>query len=96
MHAVSVESEVIELRNPVTEVPAPESVIESRSDQGDTELNRWTIFLAIPFVLSAVFFMAAISTGQEWLIGGTLVTGPGLLIMAFIHLSLSSDTNGDR
>ena len=49
-----------------------------------------------PFVLSAVFFMGAISTGQEWLIGGSLVTGPGLLIMAFIYLSISSDTNGDE
>lgn len=59
------------------------------------EVNRWLFFLTVPFVLSAAFFMALISTGQLWLIGGALMTGPGLLIMAFIYLALSSDTNGD-
>jgi len=60
------------------------------------EVNRWITLLAFPFVLSAIFFMATISTGQLWLIGGALITGPGLLIMAFIYLALSSDSNGDR
>jgi hypothetical protein len=60
------------------------------------EVTRWLRLLGVPFVLSAAFFMAVISTGQLWLIGGALVTGPGLLIMAFIYLGLSSDTNGDR
>ena len=60
------------------------------------EANRWILLLSFPFVLAAAFFMGAISTGQEWLIGGALVTGPGLLIMAFIYLGLSSDTEGGR
>ncbi|HWB22741.1 MAG TPA: hypothetical protein VG652_07615 [Gaiellaceae bacterium] len=60
-----------------------------------TEVNRWIKLLTVPFLLSSAFFMATLSTGQLWLIGGALATGPGLLIMAFIHLALSSDTNGD-
>lgn len=66
------------------------------SKQAAAEVKRWITLLAFPFVLSAIFFMAAISTGQLWLIGGALVTGPGLLIMAFIYLALSSDSNGDQ
>jgi hypothetical protein len=65
-----------------------------QSAQAATELRRWYVFLGLPFLLAASFFMAAIGTGHLWLIGGTLVTGPGLLIMAFIYLGLSSDTNG--
>jgi hypothetical protein len=61
-----------------------------------TEINRWITFLMFPFVLSAAFFAATITTGQLWLIGGALITGPGLLIMAFIYLGISSDTNGER
>jgi hypothetical protein len=59
------------------------------------EVNRWIRILSVPFVLSAAFFMALISTGQLWLIGGALATGPGLLIMSFIYLSMSSDSNRD-
>jgi hypothetical protein len=67
-----------------------------QSAQAATELRRWYVLLGLPFALSALFFMGAIGTGHLWLIGGTLVTGPGLLIMAFIYLTLSSDTNGVR
>jgi hypothetical protein len=60
------------------------------------EVNRWIRLLTVPFVLSAAFFMALLSTGQLWLVGGVLVTGPGLLIMSFIYLSMSSDSNGEQ
>jgi hypothetical protein len=66
------------------------------SAQAAAELRRWTVFLTIPFVLSAICFAAAIGTGRLWLIGGALVTGPGLLIMAFVYLGLSSDANDGR
>jgi hypothetical protein len=79
------------VRTALLEVPTANS-----SAVATTEVNRWLLFLAFPFVLSALFFMATISTGQLWLIGGALVTGPGLLIMAFIYLALSSDSNGDQ
>jgi hypothetical protein len=65
-----------------------------RSAQEAAELRRWYLFLGLPFLLAASFFAGAIGTGHLWLIGGTLITGPGLLIMAFIYLALSSDTNG--
>ncbi len=59
------------------------------------EINRWALLLGIPFVLSSLFFMAMLATGDAWLVAGSLVTGPGLLIGTVIHLSLSSDTNSD-
>ena len=58
------------------------------------EVNRWMLLLSVPFVLASIFFMATLATGDEWLIGGALATGPGLLIVAFIYLALSSETNG--
>ncbi len=98
MHVVSLErSTALELLSQTKRATAPKIAVEARPDKTvATELNRWALFLVLPFVLSAGFFMAAISTGHEWLIGGTLITGPGLLIMAFIYLSISSDTNGDQ
>ena len=60
------------------------------------ETNRWMRLLTIPLVLSAACFMGLLATGQLWLIGAVIVTGPGLLIMSFIHLSMSSDSNGDN
>ena len=100
MHAASVAPP----RSPVTlerpaaiEPAAPHTTTAAdQSAQAATELRRWYVLLGLPFALSALFFMGAIGTGHLWLIGGTLLTGPGLLIMAFIYLALSSDTNGDQ
>ena len=64
------------------------------SAEAAAEVRRWFLLLGFPFVLAAIFFMAVIATGSLWLIGGAIVTGPGLLIMAFVYLGLSSDTNG--
>ena len=75
---------------------APEPAVAALNpfpDEG-AEIKRWSLVLGLPFVLSAAFFMAVLATGQQWLIGGALLTGPGLLIMAVIYLSLTSDTDG--
>ena len=71
------------------------AVASHSAASASAEVKRWAIFLTVPLVLSAAFFMALISTGHLWLIGGSLVTGPGLLILGFIYLAMSSDTNGD-
>lgn len=57
------------------------------------ETNRWVALLAIPFVLATVFFGAAISSGQEWPIGPAVVFGPILLILVYVYLMLTGDTN---
>jgi hypothetical protein len=99
MHAVSVapprSPATLERPAPV-ERAAPQATTTAAADQfarAATELRRWYVFLGLPFVLSALFLMGAIGTGQLWLMGGTLVTGPGLLIGAYIYLAISSDTN---
>jgi hypothetical protein len=56
------------------------------------ELRRWLLLLTPPFVLSGVFFAAAVATGVQWLIGPAIAVGPMLLILMFIYLGLSSDT----
>lgn len=72
--------------------PSIEAMVADRA--GETaEINRWAILLGIPFVLASLFFMAMLATGEAWLVAGSLVTGPGLLIAAVIYLSLSSDSN---
>jgi hypothetical protein len=95
MHAVPVELR-LELASDAARAARLERRAADRTDAVTAELNRWITFLAVPFVLSAIFFMGAIGTGREWLIGGALVTGPGLLLAAFIYLSLSSDTTGSE
>ena len=57
------------------------------------ELHRWLWFLLPPLTISAVFFALAIGTGVVELIGAALFFGPMLMILAFIYLGLSSDSN---
>jgi hypothetical protein len=57
------------------------------------EQRRWVSLLAVPFILSSTFFAATIGTGILWLLAPAMVFGPGLLILAFIYLSISSDSN---
>jgi hypothetical protein len=57
------------------------------------ELNRWLRFLVPPFVISGVFFALAIGTGVQELIAPALFFGPMAIILAFIYLGLSSDSN---
>ena len=76
MHAIS----AAPTRSPVTvdRHAPPEQVAAhtgvEQSAEAATELRRWYVFLGLPFLLAASFFMAAIGTGHLWLIGGTLVT----------------------
>ena len=99
MHAVSVAPSTARIapeRHLLVEAePRDALVVVNHSAAASAEVRRWLIFITVPLVLSAVSFMAVISTGHLWLIGGSLVTGPGLLIIAFIYLGISSDTNGD-
>jgi hypothetical protein len=58
------------------------------------EERRWLLMLGIPFLASACFFAATIGTGLLWLLAPAMVLGPALLILAFVYLGISSDTNG--
>jgi hypothetical protein len=57
------------------------------------ELYRWLRFLVPPFVISGAFFALAIGTGVQELIAPALFFGPMVIILAFIYLGLSSDSN---
>ncbi len=58
------------------------------------EERRWLLMLGLPFVASSCFFAATIGTGILWLLAPAMIFGPGLLILAFVYLGISSDTNG--
>ena len=55
--------------------------------------TRWLVLLGIPFVVGGALFGAAISSGQMWLLGPAAVFGPGVMILGFTYLALTSDTN---
>jgi hypothetical protein len=57
------------------------------------EEHRWLLMLVIPFAVSAAVFGAAIGTGLLWLMGPAAVLGPGLIIIGFVYLGLTSDKN---
>jgi len=81
---------------PVLATPVPETVALELVEHSPTEIaeeHRWLLSLGIPFVVSAACFAAAIGTGWGWLIGPALVLGPMVIIVGFIYLGLSSDTN---
>ncbi len=102
MHVTPAQPRVAPVRTPTTrphqgliERAAPDATLAAdQSALAAAELRRWALFLGVPFLLSAVFFMAAIGTDTLWPIGGSLLTGPGLLVAAVIYLGISSDTNG--
>jgi hypothetical protein len=98
MHAIPVTQPLAtpEYAAPIAHPVLHEVATPTRAAVESAEVNRWIRLLTVPFVLSAAFFIALLSTGHLWLVGGVLVTGPGLLIMSFIYLSMSSDTNGDQ
>lgn len=57
------------------------------------EIHRWVQLLAAPFVTSAAFFGLALGTGTEWPMAPAVLLGPTLMIVAYIYLMLSGDTN---
>ncbi len=77
---------------PITLVPTSEPEPD-RSALASREMLRWVRWLGIPFVLAAVFFAAAIGTGQMWLMGLAWGLGPELMILGYIYLSLTSEAN---
>ncbi|MBV8081234.1 MAG: hypothetical protein JO186_12770 [Actinobacteria bacterium] len=72
---------------------APEVV--SRFEIETAEMNRWLRMLVPPFFLSGTAFAFAIATGWQWLIGVALFVGPTFIILAFIYLGLTSESNGE-
>jgi hypothetical protein len=66
----------------------------SASSVAENEERRWLLMLGIPFVVSACFYGATIGTGILWLLAPAMVLGPALIILAFVYLGISSDTNG--
>ena len=79
------------------DVPAETSVpVASRRAVADpsADIRRWVFGLGIPFTFGAVFFGAAIGTGNQNLLAPAIVLGPILMMFAFILLCIGSDTNG--
>jgi hypothetical protein len=87
--------QVLEETAPLTLVPASEPQPTVPAAAEGRELMRWVRWLGIPFVLSAVFFGAAIGTGQLWLMGLAWGFGPELIILGYIYLSISSEANSE-
>jgi|SRR5579862_432616 len=71
---------------------SPEAI--DHSPMEISEEHRWLRMLCPPLALSAAAFAAAVATGQQWLIGAALLLGPMVIIIGFIYLGLTSDTNG--
>jgi hypothetical protein len=78
---------------PIALVPTSEPEPVDWAGTGSREMLRWVRWLGIPFVLGAVFFAAAIGTGQMWLMGLAWGFGPELMILAYIYLSITSEAN---
>jgi hypothetical protein len=75
--------------------PATPAFAESSSASvAEREERRWLSLLVPPFIISSLFLGATIGTGTLWLLAPTMVFGPFLLILAFIYLSITSDSNG--
>ena len=72
----------------------PAFVESSSASVAATEERRWLSLLVPPFIVSSAFFAATIGTGILWLLAPAMVFGPFLLILAFIYLSITSDSNG--
>ena len=78
---------------PAPIAPAARGDASTAAAAESAEMHRWLWFLVTPFVAGGTFFALAIGTGVGELIAPALVFGPMLLILAFIYLGLSSDSN---
>jgi hypothetical protein len=74
-------------------VPVPPDDASTARTTETAELHRWLRLLLPPFVISGAFFALAIGTGVQELIAPALFFGPMAIILAFIYLGLSSDSN---
>jgi hypothetical protein len=59
------------------------------------EQRRWVIPLVLAFTWSAAFFAAAVGTGFLYLLAPAGL-GVGLIILGFVYLGLTSDTNASQ
>lgn len=82
---------------------APARKLVARVERADRDVSvasaeerRWLLMLGIPFVMSACFFAATIGTGILWLLAPAMVLGPALIILGFVYLGISSDTNASE
>ena len=81
--------------SPATPRPHLEAVYEVPLQVADREVRRWMTMLLPPFIVAAICFAAAISSGILWLIGPAMFFGPGLMIFSMVYLSLTSNSNGE-
>jgi hypothetical protein len=78
---------------PARAAPAGPPVVRSdHSLVSDAEQRRWVVPLVLSFTWAAAFFAASIGTGKLWLMAPAGL-GVGLLILGFVYLGLTSDTN---
>jgi hypothetical protein len=77
--------------------PVPAPVVDASTAPPDesAETNRWLLFLVPPFLVSALFFTLAIGTKTPELIAPALFFGPMVIILGFIYLGLTSDSNSE-
>ena len=73
----------------------PADPTRTAASASSAEISRWVLFLGIPFVVSAAFFGAAIGTGITWFMAAAFGLGPELMIVGYIYLSLTSDSNSE-
>jgi hypothetical protein len=74
--------------------PLPAKPPDGGGDRSPSEAEqlRWIVPLVLCFAWAAGFFMAAIGTGRFWLLGPAAL-GFALMILGFVYLGLTSDTN---
>ena len=65
---------------------------DEHSQEAEAEERRWARPLIFAFAWAAAFFAAAIGTGRLWLMVPAGL-GIGMIILDFVYLGLSSDTN---
>ena len=73
----------------------PAEVTQTAASASSSEISRWVRWIGIPFVVAAAFFGAAIGTGITWFMGVAFGVGPELMIVGYIYLSLTSDSNSE-
>jgi hypothetical protein len=78
---------------PALAAPAP-FVDSDHTPASDAEQRRWVIPLVLCFTWSAVFFALAVGTGSLYFLAPAGL-GIGLIILFFVYLGLTSDTNSD-
>jgi hypothetical protein len=74
---------------------APPVVEGDHPPEVEAEQRRWVIPLVLCFTWAAAFFAAAVGSGRLWLLGPAGL-GIGLIIVGFVYLGLTSDTNASR